>query len=424
MKLIKPKTRIYYYKPWLADFPESEYKARINKAQKLMKKANLDLMLFFGEDNVFYFTGFRCTHWRIHSLQPGIAMIPQDGAPTLISPQFFQPVDEGTSWVKDQRFQELAHLDRNERLLPQLVADVAKEKGFEDRTISMGDSAHSMFIPRPLIDIDTFRKSLPKAKWDLEKGGHVAWECRSIKSPTEIDRLKTAAEITGHAYEVVHCKVKVGMTEREVATIYRTALFEYGGEDINFFYMATGKERYPMYDSPPYDVEVKNGDTLTFDGGCIYRMYRADVARTFYCGGSITDKHRELHKQVEDAQDAGIDAIKPGAKVSDIAKALNKVLRKGGWGGLPDVCGHGIGLENHEWPVINEEMHVPIKPGMVFTIEPWIMHTWPKPAPGVAEIYNPKWPLGIYALEDLVLVNQKGRGQILPSFDRGFLTIR
>jgi Xaa-Pro aminopeptidase len=95
----------------------------------------------------------------------------------------------------------------------------------------------------------------------------------------------------------------------------------------------------------------------------------------FYSPSLIHTATRAQHKKRFNVQLksklVAFDAIKPGAKCSDIDRACNKVIRDAGMGDwLKHHTGHGIGLQGHEPPWIDEGDDTVLQPGMVFSIEP------------------------------------------------------
>ena len=108
-----------------------------------------------------------------------------------------------------------------------------------------------------------------------------------------------------------------------------------------------------------------------------------------------------------DAQQAAIDAVRPGITTGEVDGAARKVLKKLGLGRyFTHSTGHGVGLEIHEAPRIAAGQDEVLKPGMVITIEPGVYF------PG-------KWGLRI---EDIVAVNRSGCEVLTPT-SKDFLAI-
>jgi Xaa-Pro aminopeptidase len=75
--------------PKFPDVPHAEWKARIDKAKRLMKEQDIGLLMLWSRQNCRYFTGFTSIHWHVPSIQPLVALIPVDGDPVVITGDFF-----------------------------------------------------------------------------------------------------------------------------------------------------------------------------------------------------------------------------------------------------------------------------------------------------------------------------------------------
>ena len=109
---------------------------------------------------------------------------------------------------------------------------------------------------------------------------------------------------------------------------------------------------------------------------------------------------RRSYEAVREAQQAAVDAVRPGITVGDVDAAARKVLKKAGLGRyFTHSTGHGVGLEIHEGPRVANGQREVLQPGMVITIEPGIYF------PG-------KWGVRI---EDMVAVTGGGREILTPT---------
>jgi Xaa-Pro aminopeptidase len=111
---------------------------------------------------------------------------------------------------------------------------------------------------------------------------------------------------------------------------------------------------------------------LTLDFGIILGGYCSDMTRTVYLGNARA-RERETYQAVLEAQEAGVQAVQPGAMCGEVDAATRNVLRKAG---LADAfshsTGHGVGLEIHENPRVGAGQKTRLTPGMVVTIEPGV----------------------------------------------------
>lgn len=129
----------------------------------------------------------------------------------------------------------------------------------------------------------------------------------------------------------------------------------------------------------PHDYTLKTGDLLSLDFAVSLEGWVADSAISVLVGGSGDPADQKLIDTVEHALQAGIAAAVPGNRLGDISAAIGRVSRQAGYSVNTDFGGHGVGRTMHEDPSIpndgREGTGPLLKPGMVFAIEPWLMHT-------------------------------------------------
>jgi Xaa-Pro dipeptidase len=202
---------------------------------------------------------------------------------------------------------------------------------------------------------------------------------RVIKSEDEIALMRRAGEITEAAFVDVLAKLKHGMTELEVVAEVDYQLRRHGSLGASF--------TTSLYNSGP-NHPLLFGDrrvtwkralnppvTVLFDFGAIHEGYCYDFGRTVFFG-EPTDEARRIHQLVMASQAAGIAALRAGAVTAeDVDAAARKVIVDGGYGEeFRHRLGHGIGLDVHEPPFLTATDKTVLQDGMLFTVEPSIMH--------------------------------------------------
>ncbi len=370
-----------------ADFPADEYVARIERAQRLMKKENLDLLLLAGKEDVEYIAGFICGHWGVKGFPPAVVVLPREGAPVLVLPAFLVGTARGSSWIADVRTHPNTH--SNPRDFPRLVVETIQDLRTAGGRIGLeaGDELQPhLAIP----DYEYLKGHLPKAT--LTSAAGVLWGLRMVKSPREIARMEELMGMTNRALRALMPQIRAGMTEVEVANRLKAAVLAEGAESHNFLNIRAGRGRYAMADSVPLDNPLRSGDMLILDTGVMHRGYKTDVA---YVGhvGEPSRKHREVYKTVVNALDAALAAIKPGVLVAEVFRASERFVGSLGFGRTLDMVGHGVGMDTHEPPVLSDDGKEIIEEGMVLAIEPWFYDTD---------------GLGVFALEEIVVVTRDG----------------
>jgi len=127
----------------------------------------------------------------------------------------------------------------------------------------------------------------------------------------------------------------------------------------------------------PHNYKLADGDIVSLDFAASVDGWVADSAVTIIVGTPSSDDQR-LIQTVEDALAAGIAAAQPGGRMGDVSAAIGTVARAAGFGVNLDFGGHSVGRTMHG------DLHVPndgrpgrgfpLQPGLVFAIEPWLMH--------------------------------------------------
>jgi len=129
----------------------------------------------------------------------------------------------------------------------------------------------------------------------------------------------------------------------------------------------------------PYDYHLHDGDLLSLDFAVSLNGWVADSAISFLVGDTHNAADQKLIDTCEEALRAGIAQAVPGNRLGDISSAIGQVSRQAGYTVNTDFGGHGVGMTMHEDPSIPNDgrPHTgpKLKAGMVFAIEPWLMHT-------------------------------------------------
>ena len=119
------------------------------------------------------------------------------------------------------------------------------------------------------------------------------------------------------------------------------------------------------------------GDLLKLDVGVRHKGYVGDVAMTVAVGG-CSARNQDLMDVTIRSLHAGIAAARPGARVVDIGRAVEQVIRAGGYGVVREFCGHGVGKSVHEEPQVPNYADrsaggkLVLVPGLTFAIEPMV----------------------------------------------------
>ena len=199
---------------------------------------------------------------------------------------------------------------------------------------------------------------------------------RVVKDADELRRLRRAIDITVLGQRAAMQAAKPNMFEYQLEAVIEYTFRANGADRLGFpSIVGSGPNSTVLH----YDVSrrrIQPGDLVVMDVGAEYGQYTADVTRTIPVDGRFTPRQRAIYNLVLGAQQAAIDAVRPGATVGD----LNRVARAHIDDHSGDLCGgtscarffihglsHHIGMRVHD---VGDLINMPLHPGMVFTIEP------------------------------------------------------
>jgi Xaa-Pro aminopeptidase len=210
---------------------------------------------------------------------------------------------------------------------------------------------------------------LPEAEFVTAEG--VMGRLRSIKDPQELDLLKRAARYADEALgRLLQTRLET-RSERDVARALGQLLVETGNDEATFTIVGSGSNGASPHHEPT-SKEILFGEGVVMDFGGRTGGYCSDVTRTVAVG----EAPRELphvHEVVLEAQEEAFRTVAPDVPAQEVDRAARRVIERAGYGDLfVHRTGHGIGLDEHEWPYIVEGNDEPLRPGMCFSIEPGI----------------------------------------------------
>jgi Xaa-Pro dipeptidase len=175
------------------------------------------------------------------------------------------------------------------------------------------------------------------------------------------------------ALEATIALIKVGMTEKELASELVIQLLQHGSQsEMPFAPIVSGGPNSANPHATPSDRKIQAGDLLVVDWGAGVDGYVSDLTRTFAVGDLKAEYH-QIHRIVQEANAAGRAAGKPGVPCANVDIAARTVIEKAGFGKyFTHRTGHGIGMEAHEEPYLRGDNLRLLEAGMAYTVEPGI----------------------------------------------------
>lgn len=229
----------------------------------------------------------------------------------------------------------------------------------------------------PFVFADGIGKALPGVT--IVAATPVTAGCRMIKSANELGLMRLANQVTLEAFEAAWKSLRDGMAAQEFAAIIATAHRRLGFEGEADVFVGVGTalphgSRLPQV--------IRENSLVLIDGGCRIEGYHSDITRTFVFG-KPTDKMRLVFDVVHQAQSAALAAARPSVRCEAADAAARQVITAAGYGPgykyFTHRIGHGIGLDEHEWPYLTaantlrkEGQSIALAPQMTFSDEPGI----------------------------------------------------
>lgn len=337
----------------------AERKDRLERARQLMRQNRIDAICMIGGTSLNYFTGI---HWW-NSERLFTFVLPQKGAPFYVSPAFeedrareqISQAPEGDScrvllWQEDEDPYKL-------------VAQGLKDAGASTGRVGVEERTTFVFA-------DGIAKASPGVQ--VVSATPVTAGCRMIKSPAEIALMRLAAHVTLAAYEAAWKSLQPGMTQTQFGALVSAAHQQLGfaGQasiQVGEFSALPHGSRTPQV--------IREGTVLLMDGECSVEGYSSDISRTFVLG-KAPDKVRKVFDIVHQAQTAALKTARPGLLAGEVDAAARQVVTDAGYGPgykrFTHRVGHGMGMDEHEWPYLVKGNALPLEADMVFSDEPGI----------------------------------------------------
>jgi Xaa-Pro aminopeptidase len=237
------------------------------------------------------------------------------------------------------------------------------------------------------------------SKFRLREAPALVEQARMVKDTEEIERIRAAVVLGASLFDQALRTIRPGVSEAEVAAQMEYAARRAGAEAMSFSTIIVSGERSALPHGRASEAAIPPAGFVLCDFGVILAGYCSDMTRTVYVGRP-TGEARRLYQAVRQAQQAAVQAVKPGVRVAEVDRAARKLLQKQGLGKhFTHATGHGVGLEIHEAPRLAAGQEEILQPGMVITIEPGVY------IPG-------KWGVRI---EDMVVVTERGCEVLTPT---------
>jgi Xaa-Pro dipeptidase len=370
------------------------------RATALMRQAGVDALVVLQPENFQYATGAPPGVAALfRRAGAAIAVIPADpaSAPAAIVTDLFAPAFRAASDIADMRVHPIwvesvdlravaPGLDVKARVLRAnetagRAAGFRRPETFDQRLafalLAEALTGHGLAAARlgveldflPVADMALLQATLPHARF--VDGADVIRRCRMIKSPREIEFLRSGSALAEAGIAAMTQEVRAGVRRERLSEAWRDGVArEAARRDVTNL---TGAWDYISVGPNPWggsDV-VRRGEPIKVDVGCVINGYSSDGGRTFVLGRP-NDDVATVHAALLAGFERGLAVIGPGQPMSGPHTALHQAMHAAAFTDFTrGHVGHSVGQSvfSEEWPFLSGSNALAFEPGMMIAFE-------------------------------------------------------
>ena len=346
----------------MMNFPKEEYLKRLDNIHKKLENENIDAIVITSPANFRYFSGLDSNFWESPT-RPWFLIISKNGKIKALVPSIGLSAIEST-FIKDiEVWQSPNPKDEGTSLLKKIIKTFPKNSniGFE-----LGMETYLRMSIKEFLKI---KKDLQE--YNFIDSTNIVWSLRKIKSDFEIKNIEKVCSITSKVFNNLINKISLGMSEREIATIFKKDLINNGVDYIMYLSCASGINGYNQIICNPSEKKIGDGDILIIDTGSTLNGYYCDFDRNFGFG-NINQKSLDAYNKLWNATEKTLEIIKPGISCKEVYESLSKNLFSSNVKSSVGRMGHGFGLQLTEPPSIMIDDNTILEKNMILALEPSI----------------------------------------------------
>jgi methionyl aminopeptidase len=201
-----------------------------------------------------------------------------------------------------------------------------------------------------------------------------------IKTDREIALIRESCRLAAEILEEAGKLVKPGISTDDINRFVHDKTIAKGAYPSPLNYHGFPKSvctsvNHVVCHGIPSKYVLKDGDIINIDVTCLLNGYHGDTSKTYFVGNTTSEAKR-LVETASRCLDEGIAVAIPGGNFGSIGESIHELADEMGYGVVREYCGHGIGRNFHEDPMVlhyrSGNRGARIAEGMVFTIEPMI----------------------------------------------------
>lgn len=329
---------------------------------------------FLPNKNFYYFTGCTQEHFilTLHKTEESLDSVlyierPDYDIEKWIGRKLTMDQAKEISGIENVQYLDAFHKTLNRMIYDGKVSGIyldLERLDWDERNTVVDDFADEVAKKYPHLALKTFHG--------------IVSDLRMIKDSFEVEQIERAVELTKNGLDEILASLKPDMYEYQAESIFSHTIRMAGADGNSFPTIAASGEDAVILHYVENSKKMKDGDLVLLDLGAQYKQYAADITRTYPVNGKFSERQKTLYNIVLKAQEAVIEAIKPGTPFVSLNKicqdSLSESLMEIGLIKNPSELGkyyyhgvsHHLGLDVHDLGKRNCNLD----PGMVLTVEP------------------------------------------------------
>tara|TARA_B100001173_G_scaffold191771_1_gene165511 strand:- start:1925 stop:3076 length:1152 start_codon:yes stop_codon:yes gene_type:complete len=359
-------------------FSKEEFKTRKSKVLKSMKKKNLDAILMFRQESMYWLTGYDTFGYVFFQT----LVLNKDGNTILLTraPDLRQA--QNTSNIEDIRI----WIDKDGSNPTDDLKIILNELSLKEKKIGIEYEAYGMTGRNAL----KLNKSLENY-CNVEDASELITKLRVVKSDEEIIYVRKAAELADNALDQAWKYSRAGASEAKILAEMQKVVLEGGGDyPANEYIIGSGHNALLCrYQSEKRNLS--NQDQLSIEWAGAYKHYHSAMFRTILIG-KADPKHINMHEACIEALKNCENKLKPGNKVGEVFDIHAKTFDDFGYNqSRMNACGYSLGSTFSpnwmDWPMLYTGNPYVIQSGNIFFMHMILMDSDNQLAMNLGETY-------------------------------------
>jgi Xaa-Pro dipeptidase len=339
-------------------FASGEYERRVAGVRKLLSGANIDVMVVTSPENIFYLTGQQTPgYYTFQAL-----VLPLEGDPVFVIRQLEYMNFVANTFIDDAE----VYQDGDEPV--EFLFRVIQRRGYASKRVAI--DKRGWFLPIAVYE------QLQSRLGTIHDGARLIEKLRAVKSAAELEKIEAAAGYVDRGMKAGLAALRVGASENDLVAAMMGAAIEAGSEYLGMEPLVSVGSRTGVPHGTWRRGRIRADEPAFLEMAACHDRYHAALMRSAWIG-KVPVVAQEMEKVCQEALQAAIDAIVPGATCEDPHIACQKVIDRAGYtDNFKKRTGYSIGISfAPDWGEgsilsLYRGVREELRPGMVFHIPP------------------------------------------------------